>query len=173
MTAPVLVTGGTGTIGSRVVPLLRAAGRNVRILSRHPRPDESGIEHVEGDTVAGDGLQPALKGVNTVLHLAGGPKGDDIAARNLADAARSAGIGHLILISVVGADRMPIRYFRAKAAAERAIAESGVPWTAWAQAVVAFDLGVRWGRMPRRAQDVDQGRPGRDFPRVGRGSVVR
>jgi len=44
---------------------------------------------------------------------------------------------------------------------------------AWAQAVVAFDLGVRWGRMPRRAQDVDQGRPGRDFPRVGRGSVVR
>ena len=43
----------------------------------------------------------------------------------------------------------------------------------WAQAVVAFDLGVRWGRMPRRAQDVDQGRPGRDFPRVGRGSVVR
>ena len=129
MNTAILVTGGTGTIGSRVVPLLRAAGRSVRILSRHPRPDESGIEYVEGDTVAGDRLQPALKGVDVVLHLAGGAKGDDIAARNLADAARSAGIAHLILISVVGADRMPIGYFRAKAAAERTIAESGVPWT--------------------------------------------
>jgi uncharacterized protein YbjT (DUF2867 family) len=129
MNAPILVTGGTGTIGNRVVPLLRAAGRNVRILSRHPRPNEPGIEHVEGDTVAGNGLQPALKGVDTVLHLAGGAKGDDIAARNLAEAARSAGTSHLILISVVGADKMPIGYFRAKAAAERAIAESGVPWT--------------------------------------------
>ncbi len=129
MNTPILVTGGTGAIGSRVVPILRAAGMNVRILSRHPRPDESGIEHVEGDTVAGAGIQPALKGVHTVLHLAGGAKGDDIAARNLADAAKSAGTGHLILISVVGADKMPIGYFRAKASSERIIAESGVPWT--------------------------------------------
>jgi len=44
---------------------------------------------------------------------------------------------------------------------------------AWDQAVVALDLGVRWGRMPRRAQDVDHGRSGGDFPRVGRGAVVR
>ncbi|MCU1506486.1 MAG: NAD-dependent epimerase/dehydratase family protein [Microbacteriaceae bacterium] len=129
MNTPILVTGGTGTIGSRVVPILRAAGMNVRILSRHPRPDEPGIEHVEGDTVTGTGLQPALKAVDIALHLAGGAKGDDIAARNLAVAAKSAGIGHLILISVVGADTMPIGYFRAKAAAERTIAESGVPWT--------------------------------------------
>jgi uncharacterized protein YbjT (DUF2867 family) len=129
MNTPILVTGGTGTIGSRVVPILRAAGMNIRILSRHPRADEPGIEHVEGDTVTGYGLQPALKGVDTVLHLAGGAKGDDIAARNLAGAAKSAGIGHLILISVVGADKMPIGYFRAKAAAERTIAEAGVPWT--------------------------------------------
>jgi uncharacterized protein YbjT (DUF2867 family) len=129
MNSHILVTGGTGTIGSRVVPILRAAGSNVRILSRHPRTDQFGIEHVEGDTVAGSGLRSALIGVDTVLHLAGGAKGDDIAARNLAEAARAAGVGHLILISVVGADRMPIGYFRAKAAAERAIAESGVPWT--------------------------------------------
>lgn len=129
MNAPILVTGGTGTIGSRVVPLLRAAGKDIRILSRHPRNNEPGIEHVAGDTVAGDGLAQALSGVDTVLHLAGGAKGDDVAARNLAEAARSSGIAHLILISVVGADAMPIGYFRAKAAAERAIAESGIPWT--------------------------------------------
>jgi uncharacterized protein YbjT (DUF2867 family) len=129
MNAPILVTGGTGTIGRRVVPLLRAAGRNVRILSRHPQQDEPGIQHVAGDTVAGMGLAEALAGVETVLHLAGGAKGDDSAARNLVAAARDAGVGHFILISVVGADRMPIGYFRAKAAAEQAIAEAAVPWT--------------------------------------------
>ncbi len=129
MTAPILVTGGTGNIGRRVVPLLRAAGRDVRILTRHPRADMPGIQHVEGDTVAGRGLTAALDGVEVVLHLAGGAKGDDIAAGNLAAAARAGGIRHLLLISVIGADRMPIGYFRAKAEAERAIMESGVPWT--------------------------------------------
>jgi len=129
MNARLLVTGGTGTIGSRVVPLLSAAGEDPRILTRHPRQDAPGVEHVAGDTVSGAGLAEALSGVRTVLHLAGGAKGDDVAARNLAAAAREAGVGHLVLISVVGADRMPIGYFRAKAAAEQAIAESGVPWT--------------------------------------------
>lgn len=129
MNAPILVTGGTGTIGSRVVPMLRDAGNNVRVLTRHPREDEPGIQHVEGDTVAGLGLAEALTGVEVVLHLAGGAKGDDIAAKNLAAAAKDAGVRHLILISVVGADAMPIGYFRAKAHAERTIADSGVPWT--------------------------------------------
>lgn len=129
MTAPLLVTGGTGNIGSRVVPLLREAGHDVRILTRHPRAAEPGIEHVEGDTVAGRGLAAALDGVEVVLHLAGGAKGDDVAARHLASAAREADVRLLVLISVVGADRMPIGYFRAKAEAERVVADSGVPWT--------------------------------------------
>lgn len=129
MNAPLLVTGGTGTIGSRVVPLLRAAGHEVRVLSRHPRADEPGVQHVEADTVGGAGLAAAFDGVEVVLHLAGGAKGDDVAARNVATAARDAGVRHLLLISVVGADRMPIGYFRAKAEAERIIAGSGVPWT--------------------------------------------
>ncbi len=129
MNAPLLVTGGTGNIGRRVVPLLREAGRDIRILSRHPRAAEAGVEHVQGDTVAGRGLAAALDGVEVVVHLAGGAKGDDAAARNLAAAARQAGVRHLVLISVIGADRMPIGYFRAKAEAERVIAGSGVPWT--------------------------------------------
>jgi uncharacterized protein YbjT (DUF2867 family) len=129
MNTPLLVTGGTGNIGRRVVPLLRAAGREVRILSRHPGTDEIGSQHVRGDTVTGDGLRAALDGIEVVLHLAGGAKGDDVAAVNVAAAAKDAGVRHLILISVTGADQMPIGYFRAKAAAERTIAESGVPWT--------------------------------------------
>ncbi|MCU1477823.1 MAG: NAD-dependent epimerase/dehydratase family protein [Subtercola sp.] len=130
MTAPLLVTGGTGTIGSCVVPMLREAGRDVRIFTRHARPAQPGIEQVEGDTVTGRGLAEALVGVDVVLHLAGGAKGDDIAARKLAAAARNGtDVRHLILISVVGADQMPIGYFRAKARAERAFAESGLPYT--------------------------------------------
>ncbi|MDQ0727116.1 SDR family oxidoreductase [Microbacterium sp. W4I20] len=129
MSTPILVTGGTGNIGRHTVPLLRDAGRDVRILSRSARVAEAAIEHVVGDTVKGLGLAEALEGVETVLHLAGGAKGDDVAARNLVAAARSAGVRHLVLISVVGADRMPISYFRMKAAAEREFAASGIPWT--------------------------------------------
>ncbi|MFP3466499.1 SDR family oxidoreductase [Leifsonia sp. SIMBA_070] len=129
MNAPILVTGGTGTIGQRVVPLLLAAGEDVRILTRHPGQDAPGVEHRQGDIVAGTGLVEALAGVRTVLHLAGGPKGDEVATRNLAEAARAAGVDHLVVISVVAADRVPVGYYRAKAASERAVAESGVPWT--------------------------------------------
>lgn len=129
MNAPMLVTGGTGTIGSRVVPLLHGAGQDLRILSRRGGDDRPGLRHVEGDVVAGRGLVEALDGVDVVLHLAGGAKGDDTAAQNLAAAAKDAGVKHLLLISVIGADAMPIGYFRAKAEAEHAIVQSGVPWT--------------------------------------------
>lgn len=132
MNTPILVTGGTGgtgTIGRRTVPLLRAAGCDLRILTRHPRDSEPGIEHVVGDTVRDQGLDEALVGVETVLHLAGGAKGDDVAARNLVAAAGRAGVRHLVLISVIGADRMPIGYFRMKCAAEEAIEHSGIPFT--------------------------------------------
>lgn len=129
MKTPILVTGGTGTIGRHVVPLLQAAGQDVRVLTRHPHPDGPGLEHVAGDTVKNLGLPPALHGVDTVLHLAGGARGDGIGAANVARAAELAGVGHLILISVVGADSMPIGYFRAKAGAERAFSNSSVPST--------------------------------------------
>ena len=72
MNATLLVTGGTGNIGSRVVPLLREAGHDLRILTRHPHDAAPGIQHVEGDTVAGRGLAAALDGIEIVLHLAGG-----------------------------------------------------------------------------------------------------
>lgn len=130
MPNPILVTGGTGTIGSRVVPLLVAAGREVRTLSRHPLQREGdGIHHYIGDVSTGAGLPEALDGTEAVLHLAGGAKGDDAAARVLGAAAQTSGIEHLLLLSVVGAGRMPIGYFRMKDAAERAVQDAGVPWT--------------------------------------------
>jgi uncharacterized protein YbjT (DUF2867 family) len=125
----ILVTGGTGTLGRHVVPLLREAGHDVRVLSRSPRPAGDGVEHVTGDLLKDEGIEAAVRGADIVLHLAGGAKGDDVATRHLARAAAAAGVGHLVYISVIGADRMPIGYFRAKRGAEEAVAESGVPWT--------------------------------------------
>lgn len=129
MAGTILVTGGTGTLGKLVVPLLREAGRDVRVLTRNARPARDGVEYVTGDLVKGEGIEKAVAGAEVVLHLAGGPKGDEEAARNLARAVADAGVRHLVHISVIGADHMPIGWFRAKLGAERAVADSGVPWT--------------------------------------------
>ena len=130
MSHEILVTGGTGTLGSLVVPLLREAGAQVRVLSRHARPAADGVQYTAVDLMNGEGLDAALNGVETVLHLAGGPKGDDVATRNLVEASRRTGtVRHLVLISVIGADTMPIGYFRRKLASEQALAESGLGWT--------------------------------------------
>ncbi|MFL9656565.1 SDR family oxidoreductase [Streptomyces sp. PB17] len=128
-TTPLLVTGGTGTLGGHVVPLLRAAGRDLRVLTRSPRPDADGVTYVTGDLRTGEGVEAAVDGVHTVLHLAGGPKGDDEATRTLVRAAGRADVRHLAYISVVGADRVPLAWLRTKLESERAIADSGLGWT--------------------------------------------
>jgi uncharacterized protein YbjT (DUF2867 family) len=138
MTSPILVTGGTGTLGRLVVRRLRDAGSNVRVLSRHSREAEDGIEFMTGDLATGEGIEAAVDGAETIVHLAGSPKGDEDKARNLVRAASRAGAAHLVYISVVGADRIPMAsrvdrsmfgYFGSKRAAERIVADSGLPWT--------------------------------------------
>ncbi|SEG89618.1 Uncharacterized conserved protein YbjT, contains NAD(P)-binding and DUF2867 domains [Actinacidiphila yanglinensis] len=129
MTSSILLTGGTGTLGRHVVPLLRGAGHDLRILSRQARPAAEGITYATGDLLADEGIEAAVDGAELVLHLAGSNKGDDEATRNLARAAARAGVRHLVTISVIGADQVPIGYFRAKLGAERAVEECGVPWT--------------------------------------------
>jgi len=134
----VLVTGGTGTLGRLVVPRLREAGRTVRMLSRHRREPTEGIELVAGDLATGEGVDAAVTGAGVVVHCAGSPKGDEDKARHLVEAATRAGARHLVYISVVGADRVPVvsgidramfGYFGSKLAAERVVAGSGLPWT--------------------------------------------
>jgi uncharacterized protein YbjT (DUF2867 family) len=136
--SPLLVTGGTGTLGRLVVPLLRDAGGPVRVLSRHPHDAGGGIEYLVGDLATGEGVDGAVAGVETVVHCAGSSKGDDVKARNLVRAAAPAGVRHLVSISVVGAERVPVvsgvdramfGYFATKRAAEQIVADSGVPWT--------------------------------------------
>jgi uncharacterized protein YbjT (DUF2867 family) len=129
MTSSILVTGGTGTLGRHVTPLLLDAGCKVRVLSRRSHEPRDGLEFLTGDLLKDEGIEPAVDGAEIVLHLAGGPKGDDEATRNLVRAASRAGVQHLVCISVIAADRVPIGYFRSKLGEERAVAESGLPWT--------------------------------------------
>jgi uncharacterized protein YbjT (DUF2867 family) len=134
----ILVTGGTGTVGRLVAARLRDKGRDVRVLSRGRHQPVDGVEHVRGDLNTGEGVDAAVAGADTVVHCAGGAKGDDDKARNLVRAASRAGSPHLVHISVVGVDRIPLEgridramfgYFGAKLAAERAVADSGLPHT--------------------------------------------
>src|SRR5918999_2048065 len=138
MSSPILVTGGTGTLGRLVVPRLRDAGRDLRVLSRHGHEYTEGIEHVTGDLATGEGIDAAVEGAQVIVHCAGSAKGDQAKARHLVRAAARAGARHLVFISVVGADRIPVvsgvdramfGYFAAKLAAERLIAGSGLAWT--------------------------------------------
>jgi uncharacterized protein YbjT (DUF2867 family) len=135
---PILVTGGTGTLGRLVVPRLRDANHPVRVLSRHPHAQQNGIEFVTGDLATGEGIEAAVEGAEIIVHCAGSSKGDEDKAENLVRAASRAGARHLVYISVVGADRIPVvsrvdraafGYFASKLAAERVVADSGLPWT--------------------------------------------
>src|SRR5262245_38170704 len=135
---PILVTGGTGTLGHHIVRRLSNAGHDVRVLSRRARQDERAVRFTTGDLLTGVGVDAAVRGVATIIHCAGGGKGDDLATRNLVDAAERAGRPHLVYISVVGAERVPVTgwidrmmfgYFDMKRKAEQVVASSSLPWT--------------------------------------------
>jgi len=138
MTSPILVTGGTGTLGRQVVRRLRDSGHDVRVLSRHAQSPADGVEYVLGDLSGNIGIEAAVSGVGVIVHCAGGQKGDDLTTANLVRAASRAGEPHLVYISVVGADRVPVvsaldramfSYFASKHAAEQVVTASGLPWT--------------------------------------------
>src|SRR5919202_6408630 len=97
----ILVTGGTGVLGRRVVDCLHDAGREVRVLSRSGRPGT-----VRGDLSTGENLEAAVRGTDTIVHCASNPaksRQTDIAGteRLLQEAAR-ADVAHFVFISIVG-----------------------------------------------------------------------
>ena len=139
MTSPILVTGGTGTLGRHVVRRLRGAGCDVRVLSRRGHEAKDGVQFLTGDLATGKGIEPAVDGVAAIVHCAGSNKGDADLTRSLLRAASSQmRLPHLVYISVVGADRIPVvsrvdralfGYFESKRETERVVEDSGLPWT--------------------------------------------
>jgi uncharacterized protein YbjT (DUF2867 family) len=121
----ILVTGATGTLGAPVAERLRDTGHEVHTLSRHPGSLDETAHAV--DLRTGQGLDEALTGINTVVHCATSPTGGDIrAATHLIRAARTAGVSHLVYISIVGCDRIPLGYYRTKHTIEEALLASGL-----------------------------------------------
>ncbi|WP_326545426.1 NAD(P)H-binding protein [Mycolicibacterium sp. ND9-15] len=131
MTHSVLVTGATGTLGHRVVPEAVGAGHRVRALSRKSRVGYTGVNWARGDLLTGAGVDAALEGVDAVINCATQFVGDkDVTSmQNLAAAVRRAGVGHVVHVSIVGIDDIPLPYYRTKLRVEQALADSGVAHT--------------------------------------------
>jgi uncharacterized protein YbjT (DUF2867 family) len=125
----VLVTGGTGVLGRQVVRLLDGKAE-VRVLSRRPNGQPG---FVQGDLDTGEGLAAASDGVDVIAHCASPadyrrPQRDVEGTRRLLHAARSQH-PHVVYISIVGVDRIPLGYYQAKLATEQLIRGSGLSWT--------------------------------------------
>src|SRR4051794_39942430 len=124
----VVVIGGSGLIGKKLVSILRGLGHEAV-----PASPSSGV-----NTLTGEGLAEALAGAGAVVDVTNSPSWADeavmefftVSTRNLLAAEAAAGVGHHVALSVVGADRLADSgYMRAKEAQERLIAAGGVPYT--------------------------------------------
>ncbi|PJJ65657.1 SDR family oxidoreductase [Compostimonas suwonensis] len=120
--ATVLVTGATGDLGTPTAALLREAGHEVRALSRR-----TGAGLVTGDLVTGAGIPEAVRGVDTIVHLASGNDESDVpATARLLEIARAEGSPRFVVISIVGIEKIPLGYYRGKLAIEKLVTESGL-----------------------------------------------
>lgn len=124
----IVVIGGTGLIGSKLVSALRGKGHEVLAAS----PD-SGV-----NSITGEGLDAALAGAQVVVDVSNSPSFDDAAVLkffetstgNLLAAEQRAGVRHHVILSIVGTDRVPTSgYLRAKLAQETLIRKSAVPYS--------------------------------------------
>ncbi len=120
----IVVTGGSGDLGGRVVRELEARGHVAVSASRR-----TGV-----DLATGDGLDAVLDGADAVIHTASSqtkPQTVDVAgAQRIGQALRRVDSpAHVVSISIVGSDRVPYAYYRAKVDSERALAEAGIPAT--------------------------------------------
>ncbi|QKW20258.1 NAD(P)H-binding protein [Kitasatospora sp. NA04385] len=130
---PLLVTGATGVLGREVLRSARATGRPVRALTRRTGlPADADTHWHTGDLTAGTGLDAAFAGADAVIHCASDPRhpeNDLPAFRHLLDAARRAGVRHVVNVSIVGVDLIPLKYYRIKLRGEQLLGASGLGWT--------------------------------------------
>jgi uncharacterized protein YbjT (DUF2867 family) len=129
----VLVTGGTGAVGSHVVRALRESGRRAVVMSRR---EGSGADWRRGDLGTGEGLAEAVAGMEAIVHAGSATtelsrqKATDVGGtRRLLEVARAAGVGHVVYVSIVGMEGVAYPYYRSKLGAEAIVKEGLVPWT--------------------------------------------
>ena len=131
----ILITGGSGSLGRQLTPLLLDAGHTVRILSRRARKpsDDVNVEWAQAALASGEGLAEALVEIDTIIHAASTPaaakKVDMGGAQRLLEIGKANGLDHFLYISIVGVDQHPFPYYKAKFQTEKLIRTQDVPWT--------------------------------------------
>jgi len=158
----ILLTGATGVLGSAVLRRLVARGELVRCLVRDARrlgPERMHVQLATGDLADPGAFRNALRGVRTVIHLAGSERDqpgasieelDGLATWRLLRAAERAGAEHLLWATPLGATpHHPSRVLRAKALAARAVADAEVPTTTLATSLVYAPGDRRLARLER------------------------
>ena len=132
----ILVTGGAGGLGSEVVKRV-AGSHTVRVMSRQAAPGglAANVEWAQADIEDGSGIREAVSGVDAIVNaMSNGRRAQKVdidGTRRLLEAAREAGVAHVIHVSIVGIEHIPNPYYRAKVAAEEIVMASGVPWSIW------------------------------------------
>ncbi|MEU4335028.1 NAD(P)H-binding protein [Micromonospora lupini] len=151
----IAVLGGTGLIGSQVVRILRAGGHEAV-----PHSQSTGV-----DLLTGQGLPEALRDADVVVNLTNSPTFDDASPAffqttmdNLLTAAERAGVGHAVVLSIVGVDQVPdLAYYRAKVLQEDLLKASKVPYSIvratqffeFIDAVISWTADENGVRLPR------------------------
>jgi uncharacterized protein YbjT (DUF2867 family) len=125
----ILVTGASNRLGPHLLPALEREGDRLRLMSRRG----TGPGGVRGDLATGFDLRDALAGAELVVHAASDPRAawevDVAGTRRLVQAVDRDRLRHLVYVSIVGVDRIPYGYYRAKYAAEQVLLASGLPVT--------------------------------------------
>lgn len=127
----ILVLGATGTTGGEVARQLIAAGHKPRLVVRDPaktRAYQGKADIMVGDLARPDSLSPAMKGVEKLYLVSTGANGPELEA-NAVEAARKAGVKHVVKLSAMGADEPVMTFGRWHAQSEKRLRESGVQWT--------------------------------------------
>lgn len=131
----VLITGGRGSLGRALIPAIASNGHVVRVMSRRPRPAlfNPEVEWAQADIASGSGIEEALEQISVIVHAASDPRRaeavDVDGTRQLLEAARKVGVSHVIYISIVGIDDIPLGYYKQKRAAEKIVESSGLPYS--------------------------------------------
>ena len=152
----ILLTGATGTVGTPLLRRLTATGEPIRCLVREPRrlgPERVRVQIALGDLANPASFRNAMRGVDTVVHLAAAIRDqrhgsieelNAMATLRLVRAAERAGAKRFVFFSAIGASlHSPARFFRAKALAERAVEEAEIETTVIAPSIV-YSPGDPW-----------------------------